>query len=417
MEKTAKKKIDINQLKNLLIESFTNIEKDNSIPVEDKISTIIHTTSIGCAIIAVQPIPFADALILTPIQMVMIGHMTNIMKADALKKAIESGDEERIKKVNLDTKDILLTISSAIGVGFLAQQGILGLYKTVVPFIAGVTTIPMVYAATFAIGKVAQLVISKQLKNEKISKDKIKSAYKTIVKEKEKEIKEKDIDLNTLNDEMEAISKKNQSYKDEINQLKLALEHMNSKIEEAYSQKNHLVSILQDNYEISNTIISAVQYAKKTIDISIYDISEYDLLELLGKKSKEGVEVRIVTDYNKTIGNFSNNINKKYGSSQNYYGKRTVNNIKNCFIQKNTIVKMYGNSQRGIEGINHQKDIIVDRQNFISGSANFTRAAFSKNKETVFFVRDEYLIQQKLKYFEELFNSDEVELLDKRLLN
>lgn len=185
MEKTAKKKIDINQLKNLLIESFTNIEKDNSIPVEDKISTIIHTTSIGCAIIAVQPIPFADALILTPIQMVMIGHMTNIMKADAL-----------------------LTISSAIGVGFLAQQGILGLYKTVVPFIAGVTTIPMVYAATFAIGKVAQLVISKQLKNEKISKDKIKSAYKTIVKEKEKEIKEKDIDLNTLNDEMEAISKK-----------------------------------------------------------------------------------------------------------------------------------------------------------------------------------------------------------------
>lgn len=192
---------------------------------------------------------------------------------------------------------------------------------------------------------------------------------------------------------------------------------MNSKIEEAYSQKNHLVSILQDNYEISNTIISAVQYAKKTIDISIYDISEYDLLELLGKKSREGVEVRIVTDYNKTIGNFSNSINKKYGSSQNYYGKRTVNNIKNCFIQKNTIVKMYGNSQRGIEGINHQKDIIVDRQNFISGSANFTRAAFSKNKETVFFVRDEYLIQQKLKYFEELFNSDEVELLDKRLLN
>lgn len=409
MATSEKEKVNIERITNLLKASFTNVENDNSITTEEKLNTIIHATSITCATIAIQPIPFADALILTPIQTVMIAHMTNVMKKDVLKKELNDNAELVRRTKTIDTKDILVTITSATGVGLLAQQGIIGLYKTFIPFLGAITTIPMVYATTYAIGKVAKMVIESQLKGEVADKAHIKDVFKKVVKTKEKEIKEKD-DLNEfLYEENEKIDKKyqqaNQQNKNltkevqelrrEVIRLGKEIKDANQRIEDAYNQNNGTVILIEKNEEIKTQIYEMIEEARESIYISIFDINDYELLFKLQKRSSEGVVVKIITDYDRI--------------ANSTYSNKTKNRIRDCFNQRNTMVKLYG---KNIEGINHQKDIIVDNLYMISGSANFTSRALNKNIETVFFVSDTNLVYQKLNSFNSLFASKNLVTFD-----
>lgn len=140
-----------------------NIVEDPSIPQEKKISLIIHTTSMICGIIAVQPIPFADVWILSPIQLIMVIY---------LNKAI--GNPFESSKI----KEIVTSLLAIVGWGVLAQQLILGAYKTVLPFIAGVTTIPLVYAATYALGKGAVVILESKKRDRTVSDEELKKAVK-----------------------------------------------------------------------------------------------------------------------------------------------------------------------------------------------------------------------------------------------
>lgn len=141
-----------------------NIVEDPSIPQEKKISLIIHTTSMLCAIIAVQPIPFADVWILSPIQLIMVTY---------LNKAI--GNPFESSKM----KEIVTSLLAIVGWGVLAQQLILGAYKTILPFVAGVTTIPLVYAATYALGKGAVVILESKKRDKIVSDEELKKAVKT----------------------------------------------------------------------------------------------------------------------------------------------------------------------------------------------------------------------------------------------
>ena len=51
--------------------NLTDIESRDDLSVDEKSNRIIHIFSAACAGMAVQPIPFADALILTPMQAYM----------------------------------------------------------------------------------------------------------------------------------------------------------------------------------------------------------------------------------------------------------------------------------------------------------------------------------------------------------
>lgn len=98
---------------------------------------IIQVTALTCAVVAAQPIPFADIVILTPIQLVMM---------TALNKVLGNPFEDS------SLKEILASLIGVVGWGTLAQHTILGLYKTVIPFLGAVTTMPLVYASTVALG-------------------------------------------------------------------------------------------------------------------------------------------------------------------------------------------------------------------------------------------------------------------------
>lgn len=133
-----------------------------------KVNCIIQATALTCAIVAAQPIPFADIFVLTPIQLVMMA---------ALNKVLGNSFEDS------SLKEILTSLIGVVGWGTLAQYTILGLYKTVIPFMGAITTIPLVYAATFALGTGGKWLIEAKINDQTISNDKVKKIMEEAKKE------------------------------------------------------------------------------------------------------------------------------------------------------------------------------------------------------------------------------------------
>ena len=68
-----------------------------------------------------------------------------------------------------EATDLLKEIAGVVGFGMAAQQIALGLYKVGLPFLAGFTTIPLVYGLTYAIGRVMDFYLEKKSKRQVIS--------------------------------------------------------------------------------------------------------------------------------------------------------------------------------------------------------------------------------------------------------
>lgn len=128
----------LGDIKKKLNTSVLQIEERDDLSEDEKASKIIHIFSAICAAAAVQPIPFADIWILTPLQVMMAERLAAI-------RGLKVGEAE--------AKRILAEIGKVVGLGMIAQQVALGLYKTGLPFLGGFTTIPLVYGLTYGIGR------------------------------------------------------------------------------------------------------------------------------------------------------------------------------------------------------------------------------------------------------------------------
>ena len=162
-----------NDEKRRLKETLDYIVKDPSIYRAEKENIIINAGALTCAIAAVQPLPGWDIFFLTPIQVIMVTYLCKV-KGNPYEEA--------------DVMEILKNLIAVIGWGFLSQQGIIALYKTIIPFAGAVTTIPLVYAWTFALGKAASFVIDAKENDNVVSKEMIKKLAK---EEQERASKEK----------------------------------------------------------------------------------------------------------------------------------------------------------------------------------------------------------------------------------
>jgi uncharacterized protein (DUF697 family) len=157
---------------------ITDIENRDDLSDDQKRSRIIHIFSVTCAAVAVQPIPFADIFVLTPIQAYM-GVRLSAIRGMPLSEA--------------EAKDLLKEIAGVVGLGLAAQQAALGAYKVGLPFLAGFTTIPLVYGLTYAIGCVMDFYLERKSRGQTMSKADIKSAWakaRAEGKEKGKEAKD-----------------------------------------------------------------------------------------------------------------------------------------------------------------------------------------------------------------------------------
>lgn len=115
---------------------------------------VINLCSYGCAVVAVSPIPFSDAIVMLPIQSAMV---------------ITVGHIYGRKLTSADAKDLVLELGATAGFGMLARQGI----KALLPFIGALLTIPAAFAANWAMGRVA----IEYFRAPGASKDRLKQVY------------------------------------------------------------------------------------------------------------------------------------------------------------------------------------------------------------------------------------------------
>ena len=163
------------------IKDSTIIKKfDNQLDIE--INNTIKKHSAICAALSIQPIPFADIFILTPTQILMGKKIADLRGYEIKGNTIEL---------------ILKEISGIIGMGIIAQQLVIGAYKTFLPFFGGVTTIPVVYGLTFAIGKAMDYYITAKINGNQINKSEIEKIFKSSreIGEREGKLKEKEIQV------------------------------------------------------------------------------------------------------------------------------------------------------------------------------------------------------------------------------
>lgn len=174
------KKEKIDKLSEFLYEEVKNASNtpDNK---EDNIHNIILRFSAISAVVAILPtwlIPGADFWAISSVQMLM-----------GLKIAQEYGkkmDREQILH-------ILKTLGLAFGMGFIAKSMVLSAYRTFVPVLGAVTTFPLVFSATYVIGKAFDYYFQHEDEDIEVIKAHIKSGFDQTKKEAQKLADEFDI--------------------------------------------------------------------------------------------------------------------------------------------------------------------------------------------------------------------------------
>ena len=232
MNNLKKKTINMDELKNLVSNKASELKEilelvleDPSISTNTKANIIINATSLVCAVVAVQPLPFADLFVLSPIQVVMVTYLSKTLG---------------LKRSDTSPKELLVYLVNTLGFGVLSQQVILGLYKTIIPFAGAVTTIPLVYAATFGLGMACKTLINAKKNNVEISKEQLKK------------IRE---------EEMEKIKKENRDW---------SLENLKKELKEVYRNeyKTYRDNMLRlDNSSIGEAVINKVVEIKERFAI------------------------------------------------------------------------------------------------------------------------------------------------------
>ena len=142
---------------------ITEIEHRTDITNEQKVSRITQIACATCAGVAIQPIPFADIFVLTPIQAYFATRIAAI-------RGVPVSDS--------DAADWVKEIIGIVGMGIIAQQIAIGIWKTVTFGLGGVLTIPLVYGLTYGVMKVADVYFSAKARNEKMTNDQIKKVWR-----------------------------------------------------------------------------------------------------------------------------------------------------------------------------------------------------------------------------------------------
>jgi uncharacterized protein (DUF697 family) len=125
---------------------------------------VIQMSSIASAAVAVQPFPLVDAILITPVQILMV-------------QAIA-----KIHGYSLDRKSVL-EILSTLGASLVTQNLILAAAK-LIPFAGWVVGISMAYALTWAVGEVSLHYFKS---GRGMAKEDLESMFQKIYKEKRAE--------------------------------------------------------------------------------------------------------------------------------------------------------------------------------------------------------------------------------------
>jgi uncharacterized protein (DUF697 family) len=142
---------------------ITEIEHREDMTVDQKVSRITHIACATCAGIAIQPIPFADIFILTPLQAYFASRIAAI---------------RGVPVSEADAADWVKEIVGIVGLGIVAQQVAIAVWKTVTFGLGSLLTIPLVYSLTYAIMRVSDVYYDKKSRKETLTNEEIQEIWK-----------------------------------------------------------------------------------------------------------------------------------------------------------------------------------------------------------------------------------------------
>ena len=161
---------------------ITEIEHRTDIRDDEKVSRITHIACATRAGVAIQPIPFADFFVLTPMQAYFASRIAAIRGVPVSES---------------DAFDWIKEIIGIVGMGMIAQQIAIGIWKIVTFGFGGLLTIPIVYGLTYAVMKVSDAYFTSKAKNRKLSPEEIKSIWRTAIREGKKKGSEEEQSIKT----------------------------------------------------------------------------------------------------------------------------------------------------------------------------------------------------------------------------
>lgn len=303
----------INEYTNKLKKYTDSLAQNPAVAKEVKVNCIIQATALTCAIVAAQPIPFADIFVLTPIQLVMIV---------SLNKVLGNPFEES------SLKEILASLIGIVGWGTLAQHTILGLYKTVIPFMGAITTVPLVYAATFALGTGGKWLIEAKKNDQTISNDKMKK----IMDEAKKEAIKNNKNL-TVSEALKQIKTLFSSV-DEYEKYKDDLMNIQEQIYSVYQEEIVIDTDVSKIISLRKKMIKERILKYEQIDCADYVISIFSIMN-----SADFIQVaeRVISDLNYNFEQ-SQFLNSKKNKSSIFYELQTTIGV--FFIIKNEKIRI-----------------------------------------------------------------------------
>ena len=221
------------------------------IPPDEKVEKLLLRFSAICAAVAIQPIPFADIFVLTPIQLYM-GKLIG---------------EARGYKFTLS--QIYKEILALIGLAFLAQQTAIGLYKTVLPFLGAITTIPLVFILTYTIGKVMDFYFVSKTQGKKVTKDDLMNVFKQAKKDAKKKFTKEEIKQKTreAKEEMKNFKPKTTEFiQKNIDELAVisVISKLRSGEKIITEEENIILEAMIRSSEKITDLDSAIEFAKST---------------------------------------------------------------------------------------------------------------------------------------------------------
>jgi uncharacterized protein (DUF697 family) len=148
----------------------------------DAVQGVIQACSVAASAVTIQPFPFVDVALITPIQIGMV-------------QAIG-----RIHGHQLDRKSVL-EILSTLGASIVAQNAMMAAAKFV-PFFGWLVTISMAYALTWAIGEVSNHYFEN---GRGVPEQDLRDMFNRVYAEKRKEKQEAHRGDSSLKDKLEQL--------------------------------------------------------------------------------------------------------------------------------------------------------------------------------------------------------------------
>ncbi len=127
-----------------------NFDVDPDKTREENADDVIKSAALLSGAIAVEPLPFADMLLITPVQLKMVLHIGKIYGFDVTPQR---------------AREIVTELGAALAYGFAARQVMRGVAKIIAPVIGGIVTAPLVYGWTFGLGRLAETYFQRKIQD------------------------------------------------------------------------------------------------------------------------------------------------------------------------------------------------------------------------------------------------------------